>query len=272
MKYGIIYKITNKINGKVYIGKTVQSFQRRCQSHRYKSCVAFNNAINSYGWDNFEKEEFICSLNEDYLSGLEEQAIKTFNSIVPNGYNIVKIDNGLNRYSQETKNKISEARKTYYNKLEIKPVAANKKEHIMVNNVPHKECPKCEKTLTLDNFNVNKGRWDKLHTYCRTCHRSMQAAYVPMSEEDFKKSYDDRQKAVSAGVRKSYEENPELRAKQAERKSKAIIGINLETGSEIEFISAKAAVQYGFCNKGISRSIKTGKPFMKHSWKFKQNV
>lgn len=44
-KHGIIYKITNNINGKVYIGKTVQDFKRRCKSTAYKSCTALNNSI-----------------------------------------------------------------------------------------------------------------------------------------------------------------------------------------------------------------------------------
>ena len=54
----IIYKITNKITGKVYIGKTVQLLEKRIKGHlRY--CIEgkstkLTNSINKYKWENFE--------------------------------------------------------------------------------------------------------------------------------------------------------------------------------------------------------------------------
>ena len=55
---GVIYKYTNKINGKVYIGQTVHENLRRnehkCHSKtRLHTQSAFYNAIDKYGWDNF---------------------------------------------------------------------------------------------------------------------------------------------------------------------------------------------------------------------------
>jgi len=35
--YGIIYKVTNKSNGKVYIGQTVQGLKQRKNKHIYTS-------------------------------------------------------------------------------------------------------------------------------------------------------------------------------------------------------------------------------------------
>lgn len=51
---GIVYKYTNKINGKVYIGQTIHEkhrmeFHRGCYSESY-----FHTAIKKYGWENFE--------------------------------------------------------------------------------------------------------------------------------------------------------------------------------------------------------------------------
>ena len=34
--YGIIYKITNKVNGKCYIGQTTKSLSDRWSKHKYK--------------------------------------------------------------------------------------------------------------------------------------------------------------------------------------------------------------------------------------------
>jgi len=61
----IIYKATNKINGKFYIGKTIKSLQRRKTNHKGNANYLknhnmkisyFHNAINKYGIENFEWE------------------------------------------------------------------------------------------------------------------------------------------------------------------------------------------------------------------------
>lgn len=50
-----IYMHKNKINGKVYIGETCQELKNRWKSGKaYKTCTYFNQAIEKYGWDNFE--------------------------------------------------------------------------------------------------------------------------------------------------------------------------------------------------------------------------
>lgn len=94
---GVIYKYVNKINGKVYIGQTVNEVQRknehRCHSKtRRHTQSAFYNAIDKYGWDNFEytvldtvegdtKEEVKFKLNL-----LEVKYIQEYDSY-NNGYN-----------------------------------------------------------------------------------------------------------------------------------------------------------------------------------------
>lgn len=60
---GIIYGIRNKVNGKIYIGKSINFKQRKAQ-HKYylckdkiskKHCNRYlYNAVQKYGWDNFE--------------------------------------------------------------------------------------------------------------------------------------------------------------------------------------------------------------------------
>jgi group I intron endonuclease len=272
MKYGIIYKITNKLNNKIYIGKTVQDFERRCQPHRYKSCRAFNNAIISHGWDNFTKEPFISALDESYLAELEEMTIKHFNSLAPSGYNLIEIDNGLNRYSQEIRSKMSENKKEYYrNKIEPN-IAVNKKEHIFIDGVEHKNCYKCNQNKLLVDFCKDKNRWDGLATGCKKCHYKLnqdRKTANKLSPEELKQSYIDRKEAVSNGVKKSFEDNPGLRLQKAKEKSKPIIGTHVETGKQIEFESALAANKYGFSNVRINVAIKKGYVHKNHTWRFK---
>jgi group I intron endonuclease len=60
-KIGIIYKATNLINGKVYIGLTSSSLEHRKRCHfgnafKYNSQAYFHRALRKYGWDNFKWE------------------------------------------------------------------------------------------------------------------------------------------------------------------------------------------------------------------------
>lgn len=52
----IIYKHTNKINGKSYIGQTIKSIDERAgrDGKNYEGSNEFYGAIKEYGWDNFE--------------------------------------------------------------------------------------------------------------------------------------------------------------------------------------------------------------------------
>lgn len=90
-----IYKITNIINNKVYIGQSI-NIEKRVKEHFYKvQCskdISFNSilhqAIRKYGAENFTWEVLIeCSIED--IDKLEQKYIQEYNSIAPNGYNIL---------------------------------------------------------------------------------------------------------------------------------------------------------------------------------------
>ncbi len=86
----IVYKITNNINGKQYIGKTQRSLRTRWQQHCQKDskCIALKSAIQKYGAKTFTYEvieEVICPL---VLTQKEIEYIKNLNTMAPNGYNL----------------------------------------------------------------------------------------------------------------------------------------------------------------------------------------
>jgi predicted GIY-YIG superfamily endonuclease len=92
---GYIYKITNKINGKMYIGQTAETIHRRFKRHGYdckKSNAHFPRAIRKYGIDNFEVEELekiSCETKEQLYILLQEsetRLIEKYNTF-KNGYN-----------------------------------------------------------------------------------------------------------------------------------------------------------------------------------------
>lgn len=272
---GLIYKITNKLNGKSYIGKTVQEFERRCRPQAYKSCVALSAAFTKYGWENFDKSIIEDNVDENQLASREEYWIKFYKTMVPNGYNIIELYEGLNRYTDETKQKISNSRYEYLKKLEDsgqKLIAVNKKEHIYIDNIEHKTCTKCDKTKLLLHFPKNNRKWDGLHAYCKPCHsenvNKFRKPTKKLSKEQLVQSYINRKDAVSLGVRKAYQENPDMKLKHSKAKNKAIMGISIADSSIIKFDSAKLAKEQGFDNTNIGKSIKTGIPYKGYRWVF----
>lgn len=86
---GIIYKITNNINGKVYIGQTIRSVERRFVEHKTKdsACRKLNRAMDKYGKNNFSIEELVKAKTQEDLDRLEKKYIKQYDAI-NSGYNI----------------------------------------------------------------------------------------------------------------------------------------------------------------------------------------
>lgn len=110
-----IYKITNKINGKCYIGWTSWPIIKRFTAHKVLSklkprdCPKFYNAIRKYGIDNFSHEEIFSCSCKPLSCYLEIHYIKLYDSI-KNGYNIEPGGTG-HSMSEETKKKLSDFRK-----------------------------------------------------------------------------------------------------------------------------------------------------------------
>ena len=89
--YGSIYKITNKINGKIYIGQTIQKPIERFYQHCAKSakCEVLNmpihKAILKYGKNNFSFE-ILETINKNKLNERERYWISYYDSY-NSGYN-----------------------------------------------------------------------------------------------------------------------------------------------------------------------------------------
>lgn len=109
----ILYLVTNKLDGKQYIGQTIQSLKKRWAVHcaPKSECPYLHNAIYKHGKENFTIEPIkICS-SIDELNRAEENAIKQYNTLAPNGYNISLGGANSGKMNEETKQKISVATK-----------------------------------------------------------------------------------------------------------------------------------------------------------------
>ncbi len=112
-----IYKATNKINGKSYIGFD-SNWPNRIKQHK----VSFKNdnkifydAIRKYGWNNFEWQVLYQSKDKDYIwKVMENHFIVEYRTFVGfddcNGYNMTLGGDGRNGYhhSDNAKKKLSE--------------------------------------------------------------------------------------------------------------------------------------------------------------------
>jgi hypothetical protein len=85
----VIYKITNIINGKSYIGQTIQDVNVRWNRHK-SSPYAIGNAIRKYGEENFKIDIMFNSFDIKYLNNAEKELIKVYNTLYPNGYNLME--------------------------------------------------------------------------------------------------------------------------------------------------------------------------------------
>jgi len=144
----VVYCLTNKINGKKYIGKTID-YEKRMGEHKRdfrKYNRLISRAINKYGWENFDKEVIECVNVADDLCELEKKYIKEHNTLHPNGYNLTEGGEG-GVLSEESRKICSIKKKEWWdNNPEQKKITSKRhkgkkvsKESIekMKKNMPH---------------------------------------------------------------------------------------------------------------------------------------
>lgn len=103
-----IYKYTNKINGKIYIGQT-NDLQKRFNGHKSEAFniksngyyLPFHCAIRKYGMNNFSYEvleEIADGESKDFINDREIYFIEHFHSLTTeNGYNLTKGGDGCSK-------------------------------------------------------------------------------------------------------------------------------------------------------------------------------
>jgi len=122
-----IYKATNIVNEKVYIGYT-SNFEARKKKHKKtseKSTIRFYEAIRKYGWDNFEWEIIYQSRDMDHCKNVMENYFIQMYDSYKNGYNSTLggdgFDSEINSYyakirwqNQEYADRLKESRKSMF--------------------------------------------------------------------------------------------------------------------------------------------------------------
>jgi group I intron endonuclease len=106
----VIYKIENKINGRIYIGQTRMSVSRRIAKHIEKNKYPIQKALNKYGLESFLVSIIDESPHQETLDEKEAYWIKFYDCKAPNGYNLTNGGMGVNGYkcTEENKQKFRE--------------------------------------------------------------------------------------------------------------------------------------------------------------------
>ena len=110
--YGIIYCITNTVNGAQYVGQTTYALKVRWRHHlrcaRQVHGGALQNAIRKYGHAVFKIEQMDSAKSQEDLNEKEIYWIAQLNTLAPRGYNLT---GGGDSFipSEETRQKLSKA-------------------------------------------------------------------------------------------------------------------------------------------------------------------
>mgnify|MGYP001569787640 CR=1 FL=1 len=91
----IVYKLTNKINGKGYIGITSKTLESRFRGHlnhcrKGKIRYAIHNSLIKYGVDNFDKCTLYEGVSWKEIQVVERALIAEYGTYFPNGYNLTR--------------------------------------------------------------------------------------------------------------------------------------------------------------------------------------
>jgi group I intron endonuclease len=131
MGYGRVYLVTNKLNGKHYVGQTVTPHSRHGHGH------AIKDAYKKYGFKMFTYEALTDGdLTDKQLDCFEKFWVEVFDSVAPNGYNLERggkrgkyvyhSPNKGKKASEDTKKKMSASQKLHWDSLPVHPNTGKK--------------------------------------------------------------------------------------------------------------------------------------------------
>jgi group I intron endonuclease len=109
---GTIYVLQNKVNGKCYVGQTKKRLFQRLYEHSKNKEMLIGRSIRKYGVDAFGQYEYV-GIPMDDLDHFEREMIRKLGSVFPNGYNLSLGGQKNKQMSDETKRRISEAKKGF---------------------------------------------------------------------------------------------------------------------------------------------------------------
>jgi len=114
--FGVVYQVTNVVNGKIYIGQTTDSLSKRWRRHvslsKTGGQAALQRAIRKHGPDKFEIELVATCFTPETLDQAERDWIQLSQSYLSSyGYNNTLGGASWFHHTEETKQKLSQSAK-----------------------------------------------------------------------------------------------------------------------------------------------------------------
>lgn len=232
-----IYKITNTINNKAYVGQSINPIEKRFHRHINDALANrldthFARAIRKYGQENFILELIDTATSQEELNQKEHYWINYYNT-VQEGYN-------------ETDSLLKCGGNTYLSKTpeEMKKIKEKIRQSKLGEKNPNATKVKCKNMITNEEYHF--GSVSELEHFLqapnhtaitRRCNRKIKCLYNGIWNIAYEQD----------------EYNPEATAEKNNKRSTRVHVKNLETKEESDFISFAAAERFfNLPNKALS--------------------
>ena len=163
----LVYMYTNNINGKKYIGVTTNVKKRAGgRGGYYRGSPRFYNAIQKYGWENFEVSIIKDGLSKKEASTIEKDLISKFKTIDKNyGYNLQRggFPENFKSYSDDRNKRISDTLKQQRSSEEYRHIMASRMREVWRNKRDY--LLQCRK-------NTTPGGRGKIRVFCKTLNKT----------------------------------------------------------------------------------------------------
>ena len=206
-----IYKVTNKINGKVYIGQSVDIGKRWRQHMTAKDDIYFHKAIQKYGVENFQWE-IIEKCKKKDLDERESYWIEYYDSY-NKGYNCTKGGEGVSGGEDHPRWKGGVSSDPEYNKQYYEANKEKRKEYYETNKNKIKEKGK-------EYYEANKEKRKEYDRQHREANKEKAKEYRETNKEKIKqqvKEWNEANKEKVRQYRKQYNEANKEKRKEYDR-------------------------------------------------------
>lgn len=209
-----IYKITNKINGKVYIGQSVDIGRRWRQHMTAKDDIYFHKAIQKYGVDNFIWE-VIEKCKKSELDERESYWIEYYDSF-NKGYNCTKGGEGVSGGEDhpQWKGGVS-LDEDYYRQYSKQYYRANKEEAKEYNKQYYEANKEKKKEYDKEYYEVNKEKKKEYYEVNKEKRKQYRKQYYEVNKEELKEK-------AKQHMKEHYEANKEKKKEYNEANKEKI--------------------------------------------------
>jgi hypothetical protein len=102
---GVIYRHIYKLDGRSYIGQSVNEKERTNSHRKSKDPTYFHRAVRKYGWENFITEILHENIDMMYLDDWEIYYISKYDTFGKNGFNMTRGGGGIRGYKHTEEHK-----------------------------------------------------------------------------------------------------------------------------------------------------------------------